>query len=988
MKGYSDMSRTGHVLVIIFIIVSCFTPIFLIFPSPATAYTPHDPISINGDDDFAAQAASEGWPGDGSEGNPYVIEGYEINATFAHGIAISNTEAHFIIINIIISGGQVQFSGIFFNIMSNGTIEDCDFSNNDKGVWIQESKNVIIVNCSFQFSNNFDVDITYSTNISLFNNIMNTNGITISGFEIEDMNSHNIDTSNELNGKPIYYWVNKNGGTIPPGAGQVILVSCTNITVQNQEISNARTGLLVAYSDNCTIRNNTLDSNILYGIQILKSHNNTIYNNIVTESHLEGIRIESSSGNVISENIVTGSNDSFSWGASGINIEFSKCNEITGNTVSDCISGITLDYSDENIVNSNLVTNNGYYSDWYDYGKGISLHMSHKNSIINNSILENTIGIGISYSYNNTIAGNTVSNNEQGSYIHSSRNTVFNNNSFVNDGLVFSKYEFEYFYPFSIFSNNTVNGKSLLFFNNLNEGVISKDAGQIILVNCSNVIIENQEISHTPIGIQLRSCHNNTMRNNSFHSNLEGGINLFTSNENTISNNTMTNNEYGIYLYDSHANVITNNIANSNWGHGIIIEESDHNIITQNNASNNIRSGIDLDTSDVNIITNNTAISNGFQHNEGGISFGSSDENDVSENIIISNNNGLYFTLSNNNYCKGNIFISNQNGVCFSSSSFNNITGNDIRNSSDGINLQSSDNVIYGNRISECERGIFNHWSSRNNIIGNTILNNNEGIALRVSSDNIISENGLLENTLALRLDSSRRNNIHSNTISNNKHGLFLDWAHDNNVTDNSFSNSDGPGIHLSNSRENYIGTNLVSQNEYGLLFEHFSDENEIIFNTIESNREYGIFLNESDDNLFHHNYILNNNQQLMLINSNNTWDNSHGEGNFWSDYNGVDEDDDGVGETKLPHQGVDRFPLTNRKKDILSDPLLLVFILPLIVLSLIIIYSLVRRGKSKKDDQELKEKISEGEQKAEEIQEQQPKPPISPPTPPEVKDG
>jgi len=61
-------------------------------------------------------------------------------------------------------------------------------------------------------------------------------------------------------------------------------------------------------------------------------------------------------------------------------------------------------------------------------------------------------------------------------------------------------------------------------------------------------------------------------------------------------------------------------------------------------------------------------------------------------------------------------------------------------------------------------------------------------------------------------------------------------------------------------------------------------------------------------------NWILRNNfentVQLITQNSSgNTWDNGV-EGNYWSDYNGIDADGDGVGETNLPHQGVDNYPL------------------------------------------------------------------------------
>jgi len=71
-------------------------------------YTSRDPIRIDGNEDFAEKAEENGWPGDGSEDDPYVIEGYEIdgggyesgyraNGRYEYGIYIGNVTEHFVI---------------------------------------------------------------------------------------------------------------------------------------------------------------------------------------------------------------------------------------------------------------------------------------------------------------------------------------------------------------------------------------------------------------------------------------------------------------------------------------------------------------------------------------------------------------------------------------------------------------------------------------------------------------------------------------------------------------------------------------------------------------------------------------------------------------------------------------------------------------------------------------------------------------------------
>jgi hypothetical protein len=76
-----------------------------------------------------------------------------------------------------------------------------------------------------------------------------------------------------------------------------------------------------------------------------------------------------------------------------------------------------------------------------------------------------------------------------------------------------------------------------------------------------------------------------------------------------------------------------------------------------------------------------------------------------------------------------------------------------------------------------------------------------------------------------------------------------------------------------------------------------------------------------SNSNNIYHNNIIDNIDQVYSDGL-NIWDDGDGKGNYWSDYEGLDDgsldprtgeprpEGDGVGDTSIPHQDVDWFPL------------------------------------------------------------------------------
>ena len=280
------------------------------------------------------------------------------------------------------------------------------------------------------------------------------------------------------------------------------------------------------------------------------------------------------------------------------------------------------------------VTNAGSYA-------GIKVD-SNNNIITGNNVSNNDCGInfGLFYS-NNTITSNNVSNNNRYGidFSYSSINDI-TGNTFVNDGL------FAWDSFFNTVENNMVNGKSLVYLEDVSNYKV-EDAGQVILVNCNNITVENLDLSNTSVGVVLSGTENSIITNN------------------TISSNDM----YGIDLDSSPNNIITGNNVCNNGDDGIFLDYSSNNTITSNNASNNNRGGICLRYSTNNNIRGNTVRNNDYS----GIYLSGASNYDIIGNNISNNAFGILldnFDSINNTLIYLNNFINNTSNV-FSSDSNN-----------------------------------------------------------------------------------------------------------------------------------------------------------------------------------------------------------------------------------------------------------------------------------------------------------------------------
>jgi len=121
--------------------------------------------------------------------------------------------------------------------------------------------------------------------------------------------------------------------------------------------------------------------------------------------------------------------------------------------------------------------------------------------------------------------------------------------------------------------------------------------------------VENLNLSHTDMGVELFQTNNTKISGNNVTANSYYGIRLFSSSNNSVSGNNVTANNYGgIRLFSSSNSNISGNSIRNNYD-GIWVDSSSNNSISGNRVKNNV-CGICLDYSFSNKIYHNDFINN------------------------------------------------------------------------------------------------------------------------------------------------------------------------------------------------------------------------------------------------------------------------------------------------------------------------------------------------------------------------------------------
>jgi len=299
--------------------------------------------------------------------------------------------------NNILSGNNVtdhRNCGICFQWSSNNnTVYANNITNSFRGMMIYESSNNNTVYGNTMISNSkLGVELYQSSNSTLSGNVMEGSeyNFAVYGYMLSHF-MHSIDVSNLVNGKPIYYLVDRRDLVISPAThpqvGYLALVNCSNLTVQGLTMKSNGQGILLVNTNNSRITGNSLVDNE-YGISIHYSFNNILSRNNITNNYDSGIRLGDSSNNTISGNNIANNHVNF-----GIGLGDSSENTIYGNNLANNRDGLYFYYSSDNTIFGNNIADNKDY--------GIFLADSPNNKFYHNNFKNNTYQVYASFNSTN-----------------------------------------------------------------------------------------------------------------------------------------------------------------------------------------------------------------------------------------------------------------------------------------------------------------------------------------------------------------------------------------------------------------------------------------------------------------------------------------------------------------------------------------------------------------------------------------------------------
>ena len=591
-----DVSRMVACISILFLIVSI-VPAAL--PGISAAFTSDElqstldkditsHILINNDTDLQEQASANSWPGDGTAGSPYIIDGLALQVTEAlPALQIQNTNLHLTVQNIDMedkrNGSYVSFITIVN--ATNVSLDTIDAQNIDEdddelpSLTISGSSNITVRNCTFDSS-----EMETSTNITFKENTMTYNeGLVIDDCVSVLFQSNNFSSLRELD----IYDSNEvllKGNLADTIVHGLVIGRSTNVTLWSNSFMNCSLFIICPTNRIADIivmektissldapNNNTVNGRSLLFLKGIDLHGSAVpagagqimlYN--VTNGSVQGQNLTKTTNpiGILQCSDLTITENNLGWSYCGMTIINCTGISIIGNDLIHNYVGILTKGGSSILIEDNRLDGSYYFDSSTSSGKseigillrtinstirnntvctyagGISIAEGDGSIIEDNHVQECSSGVHSSQGNNCKVINNHLINNDAGIYLYESKFFDINNNSIMNSSLI------------GVYLYLTVNCS--FAGNNISE---SSNRGIYLYGSSSLVFRNNSVINNGQYALYLRSTNDCLFVDNSFINSSSYGINIASgSDDNLLYGNVISyTNGAGNYYVSTHA---------------------------------------------------------------------------------------------------------------------------------------------------------------------------------------------------------------------------------------------------------------------------------------------------------------------------------------------------------------------------------------------------------------------------------------------------
>ena len=268
---------------------------------------------------------------------------HNIIANNVYGIYFYNSSHNILTVNSVFSKHRI---GIYLDYSSNNILTGNNV-NNGGGICLYNSSNNILT--SNIASNDFyGILLSFSSDNTLTGNHASNNqhNFGVGGRDFFDFNNY-VDTSNTVDGKPIYYLIGVADAVYDAktNAGTIYVINCNNITIrdltltknyygvfffnatnskiENVTASNNGGGICIRYSSNITLTDNNIYSNLYFGM----------YSDFSVTHQEETYYVTTTSNSTISDFQFNEVAKTISFNVTGLDYTPSFCNVTIPNTL-------------------------------------------------------------------------------------------------------------------------------------------------------------------------------------------------------------------------------------------------------------------------------------------------------------------------------------------------------------------------------------------------------------------------------------------------------------------------------------------------------------------------------------------------------------------------------------------------------------------------------------------------------------------------------